>query len=305
MATWRPFLCALLFSAPLLVDSADAHADDYHTLVSGAGVSVSALDLKYELQMLDEERRQRALSSPEELQAVAANIYLRRRMERLAYELGLADDDLLQARLRMQRERQFARSVPQHIARQRALSEEELLQRARAYYEDNLDEFTPKEQIRAGHIMLKAPSSEDRERRRPEAEALLERLHAGEDFGDLASEYSEDHTGMMRGDLGYFTRGRMDPAFEEAVFALEEPGDGTGVVHTRFGLHIIQLWERVPVEPHPFESVQSRLMARLQREHQEQALADWLQNEAVSRPDFVDEAALRAVADAFGGKDHD
>jgi peptidyl-prolyl cis-trans isomerase SurA len=79
---------------------------------------------------------------------------------------------------------------------------------------------------------------------RAEAEALLERVRAGEDFVELAREHSDDvGTASLGGDLGWFRRGQMVPEFENAAFALG-PGRVSNVVETMFGFHIIKV-ERV------------------------------------------------------------
>lgn len=79
---------------------------------------------------------------------------------------------------------------------------------------------------------------------RAEAEALLERVRAGEDFADLAREHSDDvGTATLGGDLGWFRRGQMVPEFENAAFALGA-GRVSGVVESVFGYHIIKV-ERI------------------------------------------------------------
>ncbi|MFH1681839.1 MAG: peptidylprolyl isomerase [Candidatus Eisenbacteria bacterium] len=77
-----------------------------------------------------------------------------------------------------------------------------------------------------------------------ELEAIRERAAGGEDFGELARAHSEDPSASAGGDLGYFGRGDMDAAFEQAAFALASPGDISGVVETRFGYHLVQLVDR-------------------------------------------------------------
>jgi len=79
------------------------------------------------------------------------------------------------------------------------------------------------------------------------AEALAElgaRVAAGADFAEMAREESDGPSAPRGGDLGYFGRGEMDPAFEEAAFALTEPGEVSDPVRTRFGLHLLQLVDR-------------------------------------------------------------
>ncbi len=66
------------------------------------------------------------------------------------------------------------------------------------------------------------------------------RLDAGEDFGDVARDVSQDQgTAGQGGDLGYFGRGEMVPEFEAAAFNLDS-GQTSGVIMTDYGLHLIQ-----------------------------------------------------------------
>jgi hypothetical protein len=78
------------------------------------------------------------------------------------------------------------------------------------------------------------------------AVTIIERLNAGEDFAELAKEYSTDTGSAVNGgDLGWFSSGAMVAEFETAAFALKESGDITQTpVSTQFGFHIIQLIAR-------------------------------------------------------------
>ncbi len=91
------------------------------------------------------------------------------------------------------------------------------------------------DQVHARHILLETLE---------EAEAALVRLRDGEGFEELAAELSGDTgTKDQGGDLGWFPREQMAPAFGEAAFALQ-PGELGGVVETEFGYHIIRVDER-------------------------------------------------------------
>ena len=80
-------------------------------------------------------------------------------------------------------------------------------------------------------------------------------MRAGEDFARLAALYSEGPSKARGGDLGYFSAGKMVPAFEQAAFALENPGDVSDVVQTGFGFHIIRLEGRRGGDIAAFEDV--------------------------------------------------
>jgi parvulin-like peptidyl-prolyl isomerase len=117
------------------------------------------------------------------------------------------------------------------------ISEEEIGE----YYKENEEQFSAGEdQIRAAHILVE---SED------EAEEILDLLDEGEDFGQLAVEYSIDPSvSVNQGDLGFFSRGDMVEEFERAAFALRA-GEVSSVVESQFGFHIIKrLPSRITLE---------------------------------------------------------
>jgi peptidyl-prolyl cis-trans isomerase SurA len=110
-------------------------------------------------------------------------------------------------------------------------------------YKDSLPSVGPQVEL-ATIVKLAKPLTNQRERSRAFAESLLDSLHHGADFADLAKRYSEDPSAASGGELGsYFPRGAFVPAFEEAAFKLQ-PGQVSDVVETDQGFHIIKLIER-------------------------------------------------------------
>ena len=98
--------------------------------------------------------------------------------------------------------------------------------------------------VSLSHIFIEpVASTEQQDKIRPQAEAILERIRAGEDFAALAKEYSQDPGSASRGgDLGFFGRGTMVPAFEDVAFSLKV-GEVSGLVQSQFGFHIIRVEE--------------------------------------------------------------
>jgi peptidyl-prolyl cis-trans isomerase D len=135
-----------------------------------------------------------------------------------------------------------------------------------AFYRQNISRYSMPEQRRARHILIKT-SAEDSEdvlaEKRNMALQVLELAKSGEDFAELAKQYSEGPTGPRGGDLGAFTRGRMVKPFEDAAFSLNE-GEISDIVETQFGFHIIKLEKIEPANTKPLEEVKDEIAAQLQ-----------------------------------------
>lgn len=143
-----------------------------------------------------------------------------------------------------------------------AIPDEEL----ESFYRENFSRFSIPEQRSARHILIKT-SEEDTEdilaEKRNKAEQVLELAKSGEDFTELAKQYSEGPTGPKGGDLGSFTRGRMVKAFDDAAFSLNE-GEISDIVETQFGFHIINLEKIEPAYTRTLEEVKGEIEAELQ-----------------------------------------
>lgn len=129
--------------------------------------------------------------------------------------------------------------------------ETELL-RQKLYAEVTADVPQVQEQVWARHILV---ATEE------EAQEVIERLEAGEAFGELAAELSQDTvSGAQGGNLGWFGRGQMVAPFEEAVFSLEI-GEISEPVQSDFGWHVIQLIDRASLPMTASEYEQARQAA--------------------------------------------
>lgn len=166
--------------------------------------------------------------------------------------------------------------------------DEEALQQ---FYVDNESQFVGPEQRRVSHILIEG----DDEQALAEIEKIAERLQQGEDFGTLAKAESQDTgSAAQGGDLGYFGPDVMEPAFEEAAFALENVGDISEPVQTEFGYHLIKLTGVESPEVQDFSDVRTEVEQRYRSQQAEAQFydkAEQLANLSFENPDSLDVAA--------------
>ena len=99
------------------------------------------------------------------------------------------------------------------------------------YFETNKALFNQTEQVKARHILVET---------KEQADEVKSKLNNGEDFAELAKEYSKDGSSEKGGDLGYFGRGEMVAPFEEAAFSMEV-NEISEPVESQWGFHIIKV----------------------------------------------------------------
>lgn len=99
--------------------------------------------------------------------------------------------------------------------------------------------------VRASHILIKpdSDSPEAKAAAKTKAQDILNQIKGGANFAQLAAQHGTDGTASAGGDLGWFTEGRMVPAFEKAVFGFQGAGLLPNLVETDYGYHIIKITE--------------------------------------------------------------
>jgi peptidyl-prolyl cis-trans isomerase D len=186
---------------------------------------------------------------------------------------------------------------PEAIEKQVSVTAEE----AQRWYDANRARFAQPEERRASHILIAVDVSATAEAKaaaRARAEKLLAEVRARPgDFARLARENSDDPgSAASGGDLGYFARGAMVPAFEEAAFALPD-GGLSGVVATDFGFHIIKVTGLNPARDKPFAEVRGAIESELREQAVQRRFAEAA--EQFANLAYEQSDSLQALLDQF------
>ena len=99
--------------------------------------------------------------------------------------------------------------------------------------------------VKASHILIEAEDDSDAAdaAAKKEAREVLQKARSGQDFAELAKEYSDGPSATRGGDLGWFKEGQMVDEFNEAVFAKSGTGVINDIIKTQYGYHIINVTE--------------------------------------------------------------
>jgi peptidyl-prolyl cis-trans isomerase C len=129
------------------------------------------------------------------------------------------------------------------------------------FYDKNPNQFKQEEQVRASHILIRVDEKADAAKKakaKAEITQVLKQARAGGDFAKLAQEHSQDTSAAQGGDLNYFSKGQMVPAFDKVAFELK-PGEISDVVTTQFGYHIIKVVDHKPGRVVPLEEASEQI----------------------------------------------
>ena len=163
-------------------------------------------------------------------------------------------------------EKLLAREVHARVA----VTEEQI----RRYFEEHAADFEEPEQVHAQQIVVKGLD---------EAKRVQQQLWQGKKFSELAMRYSLSPDARVGGDLGFFARGTMPPAFDDVVFKLNVGGT-SDVVTTDYGFHLFRVLEKKPARKRELNEVRGLIEERLLSELR-----------AVAQKKFVDDLRKKAI----------
>jgi peptidyl-prolyl cis-trans isomerase C len=164
----------------------------------------------------------------------------------------LDQDPALQRRLHLYEDHLIQQAYVEQLIKT-AVTEDSL----KARYQKFLQQTPPREEVRARQILVKTE---------PEAKSIIAQLEKGADFASLAKKYSTDSGASSGGDLGYFTRDEMVPAFTAAAFALPVGQYTKTPVKTEFGWHVILVEDHRVKPPPSFDEAQAQMRSLVIRD---------------------------------------
>jgi parvulin-like peptidyl-prolyl isomerase len=156
----------------------------------------------------------------------------------------------------------------------------------KAFYEANVEDFGIPSAVRLSQILINVPAGagqEEKEAARARAQQALDRLNAGEDFGQVAVEISDrSDLRSRKGDIGFLSP-RGHAWLGQAITGLEV-GQFTEVIESPSGFDILLLTDRREAVLTPFAQVRDVVAKRMQEEAQAQARAEYVKQLAATIP---------------------
>ena len=235
------------------------------------------LEKLIEEKLIDQEVKKSGIKvSSKEIEAVLEEVKRRSAGTQEDLEKALALEGLTLETYKKQIEKSLLRQklISWAVKIETKVTENELMD----FYQKNIGRYRTNETYRPGHILFVTPKGatpEEIREIRKKCQNVLEKIKGGEDFGEMALLYSEDASSKNKGELGYFRKGELLPAFEREALRLKV-GEMSGIIRTEFGFHIIKLLDRKGADPLPFEEVKEKVKADYSEIEMEKALKQYL-----------------------------
>ena len=151
----------------------------------------------------------------------------------------------------------------------------------RRHYAAHEGSYRTGERVRVRHILFAVTPGVDVVALRKKAETVYldVRCHAGDDvdgFAKAAGQFSNCPSGAQGGDLDWLAADDCAPEFARELFGHAEVGVLSRLVHSRFGLHVVEVLEREPGTQQPFEAVRGAVTMSLRQQTYVTALRQYL-----------------------------
>ncbi len=243
-------------------------------LAENARTQLTRADYTADIQRVPAQMRDEFASDPKRLSAYLTNLLIVKTLAADARQAGIEKDPVVQRRIALDADRQLAEAQLRHLEQiagdEFDAKAEAFKARAKELYLVDKSKYSVPEQINVSRILI------DTKSRKPEealaiAQDVRKKLVAGADFATLAKEVSDDPSAKTTGgQMGWFSRARVDPEFAQAAFSIGQTGEISEPLLTHSGYHVIRLEGRRPPVARPYEAVEKQIMAELRRRYVEE-----------------------------------
>ena len=136
------------------------------------------------------------------------------------------------------------------------------------YYEENKENYWQEEEVYAYNILVETEK---------EAQEVLQKLEEGQEFSELAKEFSIGSSASSGGDIGFISKGTLMPEIEDKLFILD-PGEVSEIISTERGFHIFKVVEKNPSGYLELNEVRGELEKQLLPARQQEAFDQYLKD---------------------------
>lgn len=278
---------------------APALAADDHFMIRRGDVVVTDEEFDARMSKIPEEDRAPFLADKKRLNDLLAFMLLRKQLAAEARANGFDEDPLVQARMQLAAEQELSEAWLDHYVNQ--APDADYTAMAREYWAKHGDQYMTEPSLDVTHLLVSTKERSDEEAR-ARAEELLQQVRANPaQFDELVMAHSEDPSASSnRGHFENVKRGMMVRPFEQAAFALDEPGEISDLIKSPYGYHIVRLDERHDAQPVTFEEARPQVEERMRQQHRERLRNDYLAQFA-NQPVELREGALEEMVERYFG----
>lgn len=292
----KTYLLCVCISHALPALSSDIEMNNDKVLLTVGAVSITSSEvIAYMRDRLNAGTTEEAIYSSNGLRQSIENVMVFKVLAKQAEDAGIKFDEQMEQELALHKQKLLSQALLREEVRKQAENTNwELL--AKEEYLADPDQFKRSEEVTVSHILV-----ETKNRSEEAANNLItkiqEQIKSGEDFGELASLYSDDPSVKTnRGNLGSFPRGKMVREFDRVAFSMQNVGDISEPVRTQFGFHILKLEDKTPARNRSFDEVKTSLIAQQKRIFPDR-VRDSMQKNARAETIKMNEDALHELED--------
>lgn len=255
------------------------------------GAIINSQDVDVLLEVAPVVAQKRLLANKDQVKQQLEQLYVKKKMARMAEAEGLAKQGMNAVRLHAIIDNALFELKLDQL---RLSDKKDYTKFAQQLYQVNQEKYKVAARVDAAHILISTKKELTEEQALEKALALRKELIAGADFNAVALRESDDKTAKKnKGELGLFTREQMVKPFADAAFAMQV-GEISEPVKTVFGYHLIKLNKKVPAGYKSFDEVKAGIIDGLKKKNWEARRADFYQKLKKENKMHIDEKALDA-----------